>query len=666
MDKVTEGTLLWEPSDEQKANANLTRYMGWLKDKRGLDFTSYDALWSWSVTDLEGFWASVWDFFGVKSHTPYSQVLGQRTMPGAQWFPGTQLNYAEHALSRNDDHPAIEFRNEGGDARTLTYAELRRQVASVAVGLRELGVGKGDRVAAYLPNIPEAVVAFLATASIGAVWSSCSPDFGARNVIDRFQQIEPTVFITVDSYRYNGKVFDRMDASAEIQRSLPTLKATVLVSYLNDDAPLGGLKGVIPWSELLQTSALRQAQDERMLFEQVPFDHPLWVLYSSGTTGAPKAIVQSQGGILIEHLKALSLHLDLTADDRFFWFTTTGWMMWNFLVGGLLHGMTIVLYDGSPAYPDMNAMWRLVEETGITYFGTSAPFLAACMKAGIEPNRDFDLSRLRGIGSTASPLPPEGFAWVYDHVKRDLLLGSASGGTDICTPLAMSCPILPVHAGELQCAGLGTAMQSFNEAGLPVSGEVGELVVTEPMPSMPLYLWGDRDGSRYHDSYFNVYPGVWRHGDWLKVTERGSLIIYGRSDSTLNRGGVRMGTSEFYSVIDELGEVVDSLVVDTSSLGNEGKLLLFLVLAEGVQLDDALMSKLKSRLRRALSPRHVPDEVYAVPDVPRTLNGKKVEVPVKRILLGESPNVVVTPSSLANPDSIQYFVDFASQEARGA
>ncbi len=666
MDKVTEGTLLWEPSDEQKANANLTRYMGWLKDKRGLDFTSYDALWSWSVTDLEGFWASVWDFFGVKSHTPYSQVLGQRTMPGAQWFPGTQLNYAEHALSRNDDHPAIEFRNEGGDARTLTYAELRRQVASVAVGLRELGVGKGDRVAAYLPNIPEAVVAFLATASIGAVWSSCSPDFGARNVIDRFQQIEPTVFITVDSYRYNGKVFDRMDASAEIQRSLPTLKATVLVSYLNDDAPLGGLKGVIPWSELLQTSALRQAQDERMLFEQVPFDHPLWVLYSSGTTGVPKAIVQSQGGILIEHLKALSLHLDLTADDRFFWFTTTGWMMWNFLVGGLLHGMTIVLYDGSPAYPDMNAMWRLVEETGITYFGTSAPFLAACMKAGIEPNRDFDLSRLRGIGSTASPLPPEGFAWVYDHVKRDLLLGSASGGTDICTSLAMSCPILPVHAGELQCAGLGTAMQSFNEAGLPVSGEVGELVVTEPMPSMPLYLWGDRDGSRYHDSYFNVYPGLWRHGDWLKVTERGSLIIYGRSDSTLNRGGVRMGTSEFYSVIDELGEVVDSLVVDTSSLGNEGKLLLFLVLAEGVQLDDALMSKLKSRLRRALSPRHVPDEVYAVPDVPRTLNGKKVEVPVKRILLGESPNVVVTPSSLANPDSIQYFVDFASQEARGA
>ena len=659
IEKTTEGTLLWEPSTTQKANANITRYMGWLRDKRSLDFPSYDALWHWSVTDLEGFWASVWDFFGVKAHKPYTQVLGQRTMPGAQWFPGAQLNYTEHALSRNDEHPAIVFRNESGDARTLTYAELHRQVASVAAGLRDLGVAQGDRVAAYLPNIPEAVVAFLATASIGAVWSSCSPDFGARNVIDRFQQIEPTVLITVDGYRYNGKVFDRMEASAEIQRSLPTLKATVLVSYLHDDAPLGRLKDIVPWDSLL-------GEDGPMTFALVPFDHPLWVLYSSGTTGVPKAIVQSQGGILVEHLKALSLHLDLTADDRFFWFTTTGWMMWNFLVGGLLHGMTIVLYDGSPGYPDMNAMWRLAEELGITYFGTSAPFLAACMKAGVEPGRDFDLSALRGIGSTASPLPPEGFAWVYEHVKRDLLLGSASGGTDICTSLAMSCPILPVHAGELQCAGLGTAMQSFNESGLPVIGEVGEFVVTEPMPSMPLYLWGDRDGSRYKESYFSVYPGVWRHGDWLKVTERGSCIIYGRSDSTLNRGGVRMGTSEFYSVIDELEEVVDSLVVDTSSLGNEGKLLLFLVLGEGVQLDDDLTAKLKARLRSALSPRHVPDEVYAVPEVPRTLNGKKVEVPVKRILLGESPDVVVTPSSLANPDSIQYFVDLANQEASGA
>jgi acetoacetyl-CoA synthetase len=656
MDKVIEGTLLWEPSEQQKANANITRYMAWIKDKKGLDFTSYDALWDWSTSDLEGFWASVWEFFAVKATKPYTKVLGDRRMPGAQWFPGAELNYAERALARRDDHPAIIFRNEGDGARTLTYAELHRQVASVAAGLRRLGVGKGDCVGAYLPNIPEAVVAFLATASIGAVWSSCSPDFGARNVVDRFQQIEPTVLITVDGYHYNGKAFERMEASAEIQASLPTLKATVLVSYLTDEAkaPLGGLKDAVAWDDLL-------GDDSPLVFEPVPFNHPLWVLYSSGTTGVPKAIVQSQGGILIEHLKAISLHLDLTADDRFFWFTTTGWMMWNFLMGGLLHGMTIVLYDGSPAYPDMDAMWRLTQETGITYFGTSAPFIAACMKAGVEPGRDFDLSALRGIGSTASPLPPEGFAWVYQHIKSDVLLGSTSGGTDICTSLAFSCPILPVHAGELQCRGLGTAMQSFDESGHPVTGQVGELVVTEPMPSMPLYLWGDTDGSRYSESYFNVYPGVWRHGDWLKVTERGSCIIYGRSDSTLNRGGVRMGTSEFYSIVDELPEVTDSLVIDTSSLGTEGKLLLFLVLVEGVQLDDTLTAKLKARLRSALSPRHVPDEVYAVPEVPRTLNGKKVEVPVKRILLGESPNVVVTPASLANPDSMKYFVQLAKE-----
>ncbi len=656
MDKVIEGTLLWEPSEQQKVNANITRYMAWIKDKKGLDFTSYDALWDWSASDLEGFWASVWEFFAVKATKPYTKVLGDRRMPGAQWFPGAELNYAERALARRDDHPAIIFRNEGDGARTLTYAELHRQVASVAAGLRRLGVGKGDCVGAYLPNIPEAVVAFLATASIGAVWSSCSPDFGARNVVDRFQQIEPTVLITVDGYHYNGKAFERMEASAEIQASLPTLKATVLVSYLTDEAkaPLGGLKDAVAWDDLL-------GDDSPLVFEPVPFNHPLWVLYSSGTTGVPKAIVQSQGGILIEHLKAISLHLDLTADDRFFWFTTTGWMMWNFLMGGLLHGMTIVLYDGSPAYPDMDVMWRLTQETGITYFGTSAPFIAACMKAGVEPGRDFDLSALRGIGSTASPLPPEGFAWVYQHIKSDVLLGSTSGGTDICTSLAFSCPILPVHAGELQCRGLGTAMQSFDESGHPVTGQVGELVVTEPMPSMPLYLWGDTDGSRYSESYFNVYPGVWRHGDWLKVTERGSCIIYGRSDSTLNRGGVRMGTSEFYSIVDELPEVTDSLVIDTSSLGTEGKLLLFLVLVEGVQLDDTLTAKLKARLRSALSPRHVPDEVYAVPEVPRTLNGKKVEVPVKRILLGESPNVVVTPASLANPDSMKYFVQLAKE-----
>ena len=651
MTEVREGDLLWTPSEERMAQANITRYMAWLRETRGLNFATYEELWRWSVDDLEAFWGSVWDYFGVKAHRPYERVLAGRSMPGAQWFPGAELNYAEHALVRRDDHVALLYRDEDGSGGEMTYAELARQVASVAAGLRRLGVGRGDRVAAYLPNIPEAVVALLATASIGAVWSSCSPDFGERSVVDRFRQIEPTVFITVDGYCYGGLEFDRTAVTEEVRRDLPGLKGMVVVENLGGCVLPGG---AVRWEDLLGENA-------PLTFEPVPFDHPLWVLYSSGTTGLPKPIVQSQGGILLEHLKALSLHVDLTEADRFFWFSTTGWMMWNFLVGGLLLGATCVLYDGSPGHPDMNALWRLAQDTGMTYFGASAPYIAACMKAGVEPGRDFDLSALRGIGSTASPLPPESFGWVYEHVKQDVVLGSASGGTDICTAQAGPCPLLPVHAGELQCSLLGVKLESFDEAGQSAVGRVGELVVTAPMPSMPVFLWGDADGSRHRESYFAMYPGVWRHGDWVKVTERGSSVIYGRSDSTLNRGGVRMGTSEFYSVVEEFPEVADSLVVDTSALEAEGQLLLFLVLHEGETLSDALIARVKDRIRTALSPRHVPNAIHAVPAVPRTLNGKKVEVPVKRIFLGARSEDVAATASMANPDALAHYVSLAGE-----
>ena len=655
MTQIREGDLLWSPSEERKSQANITRYMAWLRESRGLDVATYDELWRWSVDELEAFWASIWDYFGVRAHLPYERVLADRSMPGAKWFTGAELNYAEHALARRDEHVALLWRNEDGPGGEMRNDELCRAVASVAAGLRRLGVGRGDRVAAYLPNIPEAVIALLATASIGAVWSSCSPDFGERSVVDRFQQIEPAVLITVDGYRYGGREFDRTVVSEDVRRSLPGLKAMVVVENLGGRALLDG---AVRWEDLL-------GEDAELVFEPVPFDHPLWVLYSSGTTGLPKAIVQSHGGILVEHLKTLAFHFDLTEDDRFFWFSTTGWMMWNVLVSGLLMGATCVLYDGSPGHPDMNALWRLAQDTGITYFGTSAPFLAACAKAGVEPGRDFDLSALRGIGSTASPLPPESFGWVYEHVKRDVVLGSASGGTDICTAQAGPCPILPVHAGELQCRELGVALESFDESGQPALGRVGELVVTAPMPSMPIFLWGDADGSKHHESYFGMYTGIWRHGDWVKVTERGSCVIYGRSDSTLNRGGVRMGTSEFYSVVEEFPEVAESLVVDTSALGEDGQLLLFLVMREGFSLDEALITRIKDRIRSALSPRHVPNEVYSTPAVPRTLNGKKVEVPVKRILQGASMEDVAAEASMVNPEAMSYFVGLAN-ELRGA
>jgi acetoacetyl-CoA synthetase len=648
---------LWAPSAERIERSGLTRYCRWLARARGLDFGDYEALWRWSVTDLATFWASVWEYFAVGEGAAPAPVLTGRHMPGVHWFPTARLNYAALALRRRDDHPAIVAGAEDGSLRTLTYKELAQAVAAAATGLRRLGVGKGDRVVAYLPNIPETVIAFLATASIGAIWSSCAPEFGVSSVVDRFQQIEPKVLLAVPGYRYGGRWHDRGEALRAIRDRLPTLRATVLLDRGRDarSAPLAEGRG-----DLLTWDELGTERGEALRFEPVPFEHPLWVLYSSGTTGLPKAIVHGHGGIVLEHLKALALHLDLDERDRFFWFTTTGWMMWNFVVGGLLRGATVLLYDGSPGHPDMGALWRFAAASGMTYFGTSAAYVLACIKAGVEPAREADVSRLHSIGSTGSPLPPEGFAWLYEHVGDDILVGSISGGTDVCTAFVGSCPWLPVYAGEIQCAMLGAKVEAFDEHGRSVVGQVGELVVTEPLPSMPLFFWNDPEGERYRDSYFASWPGVWRHGDWVEITERGSLIITGRSDSTLNRGGVRMGTSEFYRVVEGLDEVTDSLVVDVSEPGGEGRLLLFVVLRPGVELDAALVKAIQEAIRRELSPRHVPDEIHRIKAVPRTLSGKKLEVPVKRILTGVPLDRAVSEGALANPEAIHEVVALAS------
>jgi acetoacetyl-CoA synthetase len=627
-------TLLWEPPAELVERAVMTRYMR----ERGLG--TYEELWRWSVTDLEGFWGSIWDFFGVQG--TYDQVLAERRMPGAVWFPGAEVNYAEHLFRGKDPAAtAILHASELRELSELSWGELREQAARIAAGLRALGVERGDRVAAYMPNIPETVAAFLATASIGATWSSCSPDFGPRSVIDRFAQIEPKVLLAVDGYRYNGRDFDRRETVDRI--AAETGGRVVQLGYLDGTG----------WEDGFE-------QPGELTFERVPFDDPLWVLYSSGTTGLPKAIVQGQGGILLEHLKKLHLHVDAQAGDRIFWFTTTGWMMWNFLVSGLLTEAAIVLYDGSPGQPDMGVLWNLAENAGVTTFGTSAAYIAACMKAGVEPGAGRDLSALRAVGSTGSPLSPEGFRWVYDHVGEDTWLFSTSGGTDLCTAFVGGCPIVPVYEGELQARSLGAAVEAWDPDGKPLIGEVGELVITEPMPSMPLYLWNDPDGERYRESYFDMYPGIWRHGDWIEITERGTAIISGRSDSTINRGGIRMGTAEIYRAVLAVDEVTDALVVDISREG-EDWMPLFVVLRDGAELDDDLRRTIRTRIREDCSPRHVPDEIVAVKEVPRTLSGKVLELPVKRILMGTPPEKAASRDSLANPEALDFFVSWAER-----
>ncbi|HEU4907170.1 MAG TPA: acetoacetate--CoA ligase [Solirubrobacterales bacterium] len=652
---ATPAEKLWEPPAELVERARMTEYMRWLAAERGLELDGYDELWRWSVDDLEGFWSSIWDFFGVRADGGYDRVLGSREMPGAEWFAGSRLNYAEHVFAGKDDAgPAILHASELRELGELSWGELRAQVGAVAAGLRELGVERGDRVVAYMPNVPEAIVAFLATASLGAVWSSCSPDFGPGSVIDRFAQIEPKLLFAVDGYRYGGKDFDRREVLTELQAAMPTLQRTVVLPYLDPEPDLSPLRDATRWDELLAAG-----EGAALEFERVPFEHPLWVLYSSGTTGLPKAIVQGQGGILLEHLKKLNLHVDAHPGDRLFWFTTTGWMMWNFLVSGLLTRAAIVLYDGSPGHPDMGVLWDLAERAGVTMFGTSASYVAACMKDGVEPGAGRDLSRLKAVGSTGSPLSPEGFDWIYEHVGADTWLFSTSGGTDLCTAFVGGTPLLPVYRGELQARALGAAIEAWDEDGKPVIDEVGELVVTEPMPSMPVRFWGDPDGSRYRSSYFEHYPGVWRHGDWIEITSRGTAIIYGRSDSTINRSGIRMGTSEIYRAVLAVEEIVDALVVDIPRPGTEGWMPLFVVLREGAELDDGLRREIARRVREQCSPRHVPDEVYAIAAVPRTLSGKALEVPVKRILMGTPPERAASRESLANPEALDWFVELA-------
>jgi acetoacetyl-CoA synthetase len=649
---MTEPPVLWRPPADVRQTSRIGDYLRWLERERGRSFDTYDALWHWSVDDLAGFWSSIWDYFQVIAHTPPNAPLADAQMPGARWFPDSEINYAEHVLRMPglaDHDPVVLSRSQSRAQVTLTAGQLREQVRRVAAGLRRLGVAAGDRVAAYAPNIPETYVLMLATTSLGAVFSSCAPEFGTRSVTDRWQQISPTVLVAVDGYRYGGKDIDRRDEVAAIRQALPSLTHTVLLPYLDPAAKPAD--GALRWSDLSAPT------DEPLTYTPVPFDHPLYVLYSSGTTGLPKPIVHGHGGILLEHLKMLALHHDLGPADRFFWFTTTGWMMWNFLVSAPAVGSAIVMFDGDPSHPDLSALWRMADDAGVTFFGTSAPYLMACRKAGLVPGALADLSRLRGLGSTGAPLPAEGFDWVYEAVSSTVQLQSLSGGTDMCTGFVGGVPLLPVWRGEITCRCLGAKVEAYDEAARPVVGQLGELVITRPMPSMPVGFWADESGQRYREAYFDTFPGVWRHGDWITVTERGSCVITGRSDATLNRGGVRLGTAEFYAVVEGLDEVVDSLVVHLAdgAAGDSDELLLFVVLAEGVELDDALRARIAGELRRALSPRHTPDEIHQVRAVPRTLSGKKLEVPVKKILTGTPVERAAAEGALANPESLGEF-----------
>jgi acetoacetyl-CoA synthetase len=642
---------LWSPSPEFQANSNLNAYMKWINKEKNLKFSDYNSLWHWSVDQPEDFWSSILDFFKVGFDGQIKSVLSGK-MPGTRWFNGINVSYAEHIFNKNSaDRPAIIYKAENGEAEELTWAELEQKVAALQSTLEAQGVGVGDRVAAYLPNIPEAIISFLAVNGLGAIWTSTSPDFGTDSIVDRIAQIEPKVLISIEEYRYGGKTFDKSSTVHDILARIPAIETLVLVGNVKSDY---NDVNQLQWQECLQD---KQAE---IRLTRVPFNHPIWVLYSSGTTGIPKAITHSVGGILLEHLKYLHLHNNVKPGDRCFWYTTIGWMMWNYIQASLLCGGTVVLYDGSLAYPDLNVLWQFADKVKINHFGISAGFITACMKEELTPGTTFDLSSLQSIGSTGSPLPPEGFDWIYREVKKDLWLTSISGGSDVCSAFVGGNPHWPVYAGEIQCRTLGCDLDAFNEDGRSVYDEVGEMVIKKPMPSMPIFLWGDKDNARYQESYFNMFPGIWRHGDWTRITPRQGVVIYGRSDSTLNRGGVRIGTSEIYRTVDRIPEVEDSLIVNYSK-DNQDRMPLFIKLKPDVSLTDELGQRIKSIIRQKTSPRHVPDEVLAIADIPYTISGKKMETPVKKILEGADPSSVAKKDAMRNPEALQSFIQLANK-----